>query len=659
MAADPYRYFRVEGRELHEGLSKGVLELESGSGAPDLVPRLLRLAHTLKGAARVVKLTEIADLAHALEDALIPLRDGGAGGARGRVEGLLALVDAVNARLRVLDPVAKDSPAAALEAAVAPRAADMTELDALLEGVTEVGVQLGAFRRAAATLARAGGLAASLEDHLERGDDHPLARELRRLLALMERELGQGVEQADRELRQVRGLAERLRLVPAAGLLDALERTARDAAHRLGKAVAFESRGGDVRLEAQVMATVQGALVQAVRNAVAHGIESAGERTGARKPTTGKVVVEIERRGSRVIFTCRDDGRGIDLAAVRRVAERRGLAAGASERELITLLLEGGISTSASVNEVAGRGVGLDVVRDVARRLGGQVAVKTGAGEGTSVSIDAPVSLAALDALVVEVDGQALALPLACVRQSVRLGPGDVARVATGEAVLLEGKMIPFSPLDRTLGRPRPGRSATAVLIEGKGGLAAVGVDRLLGTENVVVRPLPAPGDADPVVAGASLDQEGNPQLVLDSDALVAATLGAEMAEAPAAAVRPPILVIDDSLTTRMLEQSILEAAGYEVDTATSAEEGHEKALLRRYGLYLVDVEMPGMDGFSFVEKTRADPQLRQVPAILVTSRNAPEDKRRGEAVGASAYVVKSEFNQVELLARIRRLVGA
>ena len=137
----------------------------------------------------------------------------------------------------------------------------------------------------------------------------------------------------------------------------------------------------------------------------------------------------------------------------------------------------------------------------------------------------------------------------------------------------------------------------------------------------------------------------------------VAAAKQAAPSESVALSAPLPVLVIDDSLTTRMLEQSILESAGYEVEVASSAEEGLEKALRRRYGLFLVDVEMPGMDGFSFVERTRNDPVLRATPAILVTSRDAPEDRARGKQVGASAYVVKSEFDQVELLDRIRSLM--
>jgi two-component system chemotaxis sensor kinase CheA len=203
-------------------------------------------------------------------------------------------------------------------------------------------------------------------------------------------------------------------------------------------------------------------------------------------------------------------------------------------------------------------------------------------------------------------------------------------------------------------------RARTVVVVDAARTLAAVAVDRLIGVANVVVRPLPALVVAERWVAGASLDAEGVPRLVLDPDAFVETVRGAALPEAPALARdKPCILVTDDSLTTRMLEQSILESAGYEVDLATSAEEALEKAAKRRYGLFLVDVEMPGMDGFSFVERTRADPAQRDVPAILVSSRNAPEDKRRGEEAGASAYVVKSEFDQTRLLAIIERLLGS
>ena len=155
-----------------------------------------------------------------------------------------------------------------------------------------------------------------------------------------------------------------------------------------------------------------------------------------------------------------------------------------------------------------------------------------------------------------------------------------------------------------------------------------------------------------------SIDSEGNPRLVLDPEALASGAWVDRAAGAETQIAALPILVIDDSLTTRMLEQSILESAGYEVELATSAEDALEMARRKRYALFLVDIEMPGMDGFGFIERARADAALREVPCVLVTSRDAPEDRRRGEQLGARAYVVKSEFDQIDFLRSEERRVG-
>jgi two-component system chemotaxis sensor kinase CheA len=196
----------------------------------------------------------------------------------------------------------------------------------------------------------------------------------------------------------------------------------------------------------------------------------------------------------------------------------------------------------------------------------------------------------------------------------------------------------------------------SAVVVQAGGSIVAVGVDHLRGTHNLVLRPLPKLAPADPIVAGTSLDANGNPQMVLNPQGIVAEARRASPATLVAEHARTAILVIDDSLTTRMLEQSILESAGYDVELAMSGEEGLEKARKRAYALFLVDVEMPGMDGFAFVADIRADPSLRATPAILMTSRDAPDDRQRGDEVGASAYFIKSEFDQNVLLARIRAL---
>jgi two-component system chemotaxis sensor kinase CheA len=411
---------------------------------------------------------------------------------------------------------------------------------------------------------------------------------------------------------------------------------------------------------------VQSALVQTVRNAVAHGIETPAEREIAGKPAEGRVWLGVRRRGYQAIFVCRDDGRGVDLEAVRLAVERKGLlsadAAKLGTEELLRHLLGGGISTSAAVTQIAGRGIGLDVVREAVARLRGEVSIRTDKGLGTTVEIAVPVSLAAVDALIVEAGGRTVAIPLDAVKGTLRVAVDDLVQSAQGVSILFGGNVIPFAPLERALRRGTPTRGAarswSAVVIEGANARAAVGVERLRGTQNLILRPLPDCTPGDPIVAGASLDAEGHPQLVLDPQGLVehVGRTGTALAAVPLP--RAPILVIDDSLTTRMLEQSILESAGYEVDLATSGEEGLDRARKRRYALFLVDVEMPGMDGFTFIERTLEDPILRDIPAVLVTSRASPEDRERGRSAGARAYIVKGEFDQSELLEQIRILVG-
>jgi two-component system, chemotaxis family, sensor kinase CheA len=356
----------------------------------------------------------------------------------------------------------------------------------------------------------------------------------------------------------------------------------------------------------------------------------------------------------------------VDLEAVRRAVERKGVigaaAANLGTEELLRLVLRGGISTSGAVNQHSGRGIGLDVVREAVSRLRGEVSIRTDKGVGTTLEIVVPVTLAAVDALIVESGGRVVAIPLDAVKRTLRVAIDDVVESSQGASIVFEGKVVPFAPLEGTLAQAAPMRAGarfwSAVGIEGATALAAVGVERLRGTQNVILRPLPDLTPSDPTVAGASLDAEGHPQLVLDPHGMVEHIR--RSGPLPRAVVtRSPILVIDDSLTTRMLEQSILESAGYEVDLAVSGEDGFERARKRRYALFLVDVEMPGMDGFTFIERALADPALRDIPAILVTSRGSPDDRRRGRDAGARGYIVKGEFDQTELLDKIRQLVGA
>ncbi len=685
---DRYKYFRIEARELLEGLSQGALELDRGNRGKDIVARILRLAHTLKGAARVVKLADIAQLAHSIEDALATYRDRPEQIPQECINEILGFVDASGAKVaaldlqRVEDTKAKSRPM--LEEFSETVRVEIEEADNLLEGISETALHLTALERDVSANDQARRLVDRLRESLAVGPGNEvnvagvavanvkiqsLVEELDGHLEHLDRSMTAGIDRVKTELVQVRDAANRLRLLPASRIFSPLDRAIRDAAQTLQKNVLFSAEGGELRLETHVLAALQSALLHVVRNAVAHGIELPAERIATGKTAQGRVELRVERRGSRIAFICRDDGRGIDVQAVREVAVKRGViapkdAASLGLDEVVRMLMKGGVSTSSTVDAVSGRGIGLDVVRETTMRLKGEVKVESERGQGTSVEMLVPVSLSSLAALEFEAGGAFASLPLDSISGVLRITEHDIARSHSKESIVHDGKVIPFMALATALNvhaeTDRKRRTWPAIVVKAPSGLVAIGVDQLLGAATVVVRSLPSSAPAAPFVTGASLDAEGNPQLVLDPEGLLdAARLGRTPAAVEKEAAKPtPVLVIDDSLTTRMLEQNILESAGYEVDVATSGEAGLAKAKEKQYGLFLVDVEMPGIDGFEFVSRTQLDHALRAIPSILVTSRSAVEDKRRGELVGARAYITKGEFDQGHLLETIRQLIG-
>lgn len=683
MPDDRYKYFRVEAREILDQLGRRALDLDKGTSVPETVAGILRLAHTLKGAARVVKQQAIAERAHALEGVLAPFRDAEAV-PRERIDQVLALVDDIGRGVATIPGAS----APAAEQVTIDQAAPLpsfrpavADLDALLRSVLEARMRLNGLEWTLAQAARARQLAAAVAEQAARPENRAASRngasaltaklaafadELRGVVRSVETGLASSVDQLDRELKQVRDSAERLRLAPVGGLFTFLERALRDAAAALGKRVVFEASGGDVRVDSFVLSILQGALLHIVRNAAAHGIEDPHERQAAGKPIEGRVTLRVTQRGRMVSVSCSDDGRGVDLEAVQRIARSRGIAipAGtdADPQEIFGVLLRGGISTSGVVTAVSGRGIGLDVVREAVERLHGTVTAQTERGAGTTITVTVPLSVASFDALIVSAAGARFAIPLDAVSGALRVAPEDIIRTERREAVVFDGAAVPLVSLNHLVhhsnGSASTAGRASAVVVRGASGTAAIAVDRIAETTPIVMRPLPALAPADPLAAGAALDDAGDPFLILDPDHLVAGAARAAPAVFTPGARRLPVLVVDDSLTTRMLEQSILESAGFDVDVAASGEEALAKARTRRYALFLVDVEMPGMDGFALIERIRADMTLRDIPAVLVTSRSAPEDRQRGRDVGAQGYIVKSEFDQGLLLEHIRRLIG-
>jgi two-component system, chemotaxis family, sensor kinase CheA len=679
---DPYRYFRIEARELIDELAAGLAALRRGESTSDAVGGLLRHAHTLKGAARVVSQPDIADHTHALEGMLEPFRNSSDPVPAEQLEEMLGQVDDIGDLLRAIpapaaEPTAQspaqsaahpaESVAAeAISTAVVPSPrteapvearpdpertarASLAEIDAVIDGVGHSRTQLGQLREC---LALGGGLSERI------ATDYDVREAFDGLL----RDIGSVADRMERDLRDVHDVAERLRLVPVTSIASDLEGAARDVAAVQGKRVHVEVAGGQLRLDAPVLAAVQGALRQIVRNAVAHGIELPADRLAAGKPAGGRIQLAVSQSGGQVVFSCTDDGRGVDLDAVRRELGRdRPDRDSLDDQQVLDLLALGGVSTATTISEVSGRGIGLDVVRDAANQLGGRVAIRTRSGAGTTIDLTTPLSLSAQDVLLMD-DDMVTAVRLAAVLETARISADDITATLGGEILRHGGRELPFVPLaaafgdDTCTGRSQPAWSV--LILAGRTGPVAIGVRRLVGTATIAIRPLPRLAPVSPVVSGVWLDVDARPRLVLDPDVLSGLVIDRRVMTVAAPVPLAPILIVDDSLTTRMLEQSVLESAGYRVELAASAEEGLAMLARKPYSLALVDVEMPGMNGFEFVEQTRARPELRYLPCILVTSRASAQDRERGREAGARAHIDKREFHQGTLLDRISDLLG-
>ncbi|MGQ0503863.1 MAG: response regulator, partial [Myxococcaceae bacterium] len=334
-----------------------------------------------------------------------------------------------------------------------------------------------------------------------------------------------------------------------------------------------------------------------------------------------------------------------------------------SHREVLNFIFTPGFSTSRQITETSGRGVGLDVVRENVARLGGRVEFYSDKGKGTEFILSLPLTLAAARGLFVNAGRNTYCIPLTNVDEAIAVEPKELG-AAQGKLFLqLRHQAIPFVGLDDLLmGRPysRPDRRSYAVIIALSDRRLAVGVDELLGQEEVVVKALAQGTPRIPLVAGGTSLADGRLVTVLEPAALVEAAAGTSLRALATAdkAQLSTVLVADDALTTRTMISSVLERAGYHTLTAPDGEAAFALALREKVDLIVSDVEMPGLDGLGLCRRVRATPQLSSTPVILITSLNERDDLARGAEAGASAYIVKKDFDPTGFLEMVSDFVG-
>ncbi len=498
-------------------------------------------------------------------------------------------------------------------------------------------------------------------------------------LATLSRRAGQMVRTQGHDAWRLRQLVEALqdgvqqtRVVPAEEVFSGFGRMVRELSRETGRPVTFVTTGLSLEADRMILQALKDPLMHVLRNAIGHGAHTPVERTAAGLSGDTRLEMALSIDGQRLHVRVTDDGRGLDFPRIRETAIAHALlteseAAVASEADLARLLLRDGFSTARAVDTLSGRGIGLAVLQDMVARLQGDLDIGPAKPRGTQVVVTVPLSVARHNLLLVGVADQTYALPAHSVDRMLRVRTGDLQSVEGQPYVEAGGHAIPLIALSRLIGRPDAaprdddGHLNVAVIRTGSRRLA-LAVDRLIDVRQASVESRQS--GRNPIATGSVLLDGDMPVLVLNPAVLSQLGQGGSTGPLAVSAPKhkreaPRVLVVDDSITTRTLEKSILEAEGFRVLLAVDGIDALD--LLRREPVELVisDVQMPRLDGFGLLRAVRSDPALAKLPLILVTSVDHPDEVRRGLDLGADAYIIKQRFDQRELLDTIGQFVEA
>jgi len=478
-------------------------------------------------------------------------------------------------------------------------------------------------------------------------------------------------------------LAERLyreaitsRMRPFADGVSGFPRMVRDLARQQGKKVRLEIVGQKTGVDREILEKLEAPLTHMLRNSVDHGIETPAEREAKGKRPEATIRLEARHQAGQLHITVSDDGRGIELDAVRRKAVEKGIcpesvAAQLPESEILDFLFLPGFSTAAKVTEISGRGVGMDIVRSLAQEVGGVVRIETKVGRGSSVFLQLPITISVLRALLVEIGGEPYALPLVRINH-VRVAPGSVLQTLEGRLCLVgDGRQIGLVDARDVLeltGGPTNRDTWTIVEIGEAPSTYGIIVDRFLGECKLVVRPLESRLGKVPDVNSAALLDDGTLVLILDVEDLVRSidnllSVGhlrktGEAGRESGEKVIRQVLVADDSITVREMVRKLLENRGYVVHVAVDGMDAWNRVRLGHYDLIVSDVDMPRMNGIELVRRIKADARLQNTPVMIVSYKDREEDRLLGLEAGANYYLTKSSFHDESFLKGVVDLIG-
>jgi len=466
------------------------------------------------------------------------------------------------------------------------------------------------------------------------------------------------------------------RMRPFADGIQAFPRLVRDLAQSLGKPIRLDTVGASTQVDRDILMKLDAPLGHLLRNAVDHGIESPDDRRARGKAAEGTVRLEARHSAGRLQVIVADDGGGVDLRKTRAAVIERNLinreaADRLSEAELLEFLFLPGFSMKGAVTDISGRGVGLDVVQDMVKRVHGTVRISSRLGEGTTFLLQLPVTLSVVRTLLAEIGGEPYAFPLGSILRTLKVPKERVDLLEGRQHFDFDGRRVGLVGAHQVFGveEVAPPDGQWPVIVLGDHGVTyGLVVDRFLGERELVVQPLDAQlGKVKDIAAGA-LMEDGSPVLIVDTedllrsmDRLVSAGRPSRVGHVAALVdekARKRVLVVDDSFTVRELERKLLGNHGYEVEVAVDGMDGWNAVRTGRFDLFVTDIDMPRMDGIELVSAIKQDHNLKPIPVMVVSYKDRDEDRRRGLEAGASYYLTKSSFHDETLLQAVVDLIG-
>ena len=471
------------------------------------------------------------------------------------------------------------------------------------------------------------------------------------------------------------GLTDELQsalLLAGSHLVEGLPAMVQDLASQAGKRVDLQVRGSHLQIDKRILDELRTPLTHLLRNALDHGLETPQQRLACGKPELGQLQLELlQESADRFELRIRDDGRGLDLAQLKAKAVSSGLlsleqAEALGDAEAAKLVFSSGLSTSAMITDLSGRGLGMAIVQEVVERLGGRIDLESSPGQGCCFHLHPPLSLSTFRAVIVRIGERTFAVPALAVERCLRLPATALKNLENRPTLVFQQQVLAVWSLAEVLGLGPQARDAgklTLLLLKVRGERFVLLVDELLGDQEITVKNLGKQLLRVRNLLGATLLGDGQLVPILHPGDLYRSAQEtrvsalAQSAETRPGSTRQRLLIAEDSFTSRGLLKAILEAAGYQVATANDGLEAWNALKQAQFDLLVSDVEMPRMDGFTLTSRIRADRELDSLPVVLVTALGTAEDRARGLEAGANAYLVKSGFEQDSLLDAIRRLI--